>query len=431
MKLHQTPFLLLVVLSYSLFAQSSIGIASSAAKLLPSVVKIKIQRSEAIAQENELIQSDSGGSGFVFDSNHHILTNAHVIKDAKKIVVVDFNNTEYPATLLAKDEKTDLAILDVPTFNAPPLLLGNSTQLALGDNVFVLGAPYSLGLGVTVGVISAIAQFLPNYPYQYFIQTDAAINPGNSGGPLFNQNGELIAVASMTFLRSGSYTNIGFAIPVNEAFRIANLLISQKKIDRGYLGADLLISDKVSRKLGFPSSVLITHIDPKSPADLAGLKAGDILIELNDEKFTNNGTLHRYLQYSKPNDSLKLTYLRDKKYSKAILSLGITPSTNTPTTNIATADQAEKLGLVLQDGSDNESVKIVLSYGSAKVSGLTTGDTIVQINATRVKTIKEFNTQLSKLKDNELAIISVRRNGDLIALPLGSKTALQGYSTQN
>lgn len=431
MKIHQTLPILLVVFSCSLFAQSSMNIASSAAKLLPSVVKIKIQRSDAIAEDNELIQNDSGGSGFVFDGNHHILTNAHVIKDSKKIAVVDMNNTEHPAILLAKDDKTDIAILNVPTLNAPILPIGNSTLASLGDNVFVIGAPYSLGLGVTVGVISALQRYLPNYPYQYFIQTDAAINPGNSGGPLFNQNGELLAVACMTFSRSGSYTNIGFAIPINDALHIGNLLISQKKIDRGYLGGDLLISDKVSRKLGYQSSVLITHIDPKSPADLAGLKAGDVLIELNDEKFTDNGTLHRHLQSSKPNDKVKLTYLRDKKSIKTILTLGITPTTNTPITNIGTADQAEKLGLVLQDGSSNDGVKIVFSYGSAKISGLATGDTIVQINETGIKTIKEFNAQLAKLKENEIAMLSLRRNGDLIRLPLGSKTALQGYSTLN
>ena len=367
----------------------------------------------------------------MFDANHHILTNAHVIKDAKKIAVVDINNTEYSATLVAKDDKADIAILEVQTLNAPMIAFGNSTQISLGDNVFVIGSPYSLGLGVTVGVVSALERYLPNYPYQYFIQTDAAINPGNSGGPVFNQNGELIAVATMTFAKSGSYTNIGFAIPINEAVRIANLLVSQKKINRGYLGADLLISDKVSRKLGYQISLLITHIDPIGPARTAGLKAGDILTQINDEKFTDNGSLHRALEHSKPGDILKLTYIRDKKYANTTLSLGIVPSITNVTTNIATADQAEKLGLILQDGNGNEGIKILLSYGSAKVSGLATGDTLLQINSIGIKTIKEFNAQLAKFKDNEIVMISLRRNEDLITLPLGSKTALVGYTTSN
>lgn len=197
------------------------------------------------------------------------------------------------------------------------------------------------------------------------------------------------------------------------------------------LGADLLISDKVSRKLGYQSSVLITHIDSKGPSESAGLKAGDILIELNDEKFTDNGTLHRYLHASKPNDILKLTYIRDKKYAKATVQLSAVPITNTPISNAGTADQAEKLGLILQEKVGDEGIEVMLSYNSAKTSGLAKGDKVVQINAVGVKTLKEFNAQLSKLKDNELAMISVRRNGDLITLPLGSKTALQGYCTLN
>lgn len=431
MKSGQFILILLLLFSYTLWAQPDMGIAASSTKLFPSVVKIKVQHSEPIPEESELIQNDSGGSGFIFDSDHHVLTNTHVIKDAKKIVVVDMNNTEHPAMLIGQDDKADIAILEVPTFNAPLIPIADSTKLALGDNVFVIGSPYSLGLGVTVGVVSALQRFLPNYPYQYFIQTDAAINPGNSGGPLFNQNGELLGVATMTFSRSGSYTNIGFAIPIHQATRIANLLISQKKVERGFLGADLLISDKVSRKLGHQSSVLITHIDAKSPAQQAGLKAGDILTQLNDEKFIDNGTLHRYLERSKANDTLTVTYIRDKKSLNALIKLSTAPSSKMSINNIGTADQAEKLGLILEEKREEGWLEVTLSYGSSKTSGFTSGDKIVQINGVSIKTLKEFNAQLSKLKDTEIAIISLRRNGDLISLPLATKTALMGYSTTN
>lgn len=431
MMLRSIIFILLLLFLPVLWAQPSLSIATSSTKLLPSVVKIKVQRSEYIAEDSELIQNESGGSGFIFDSDHHVLTNTHVIKDAKKIVVVDINNTEHPAILIAKDDKADIAILEVPTFNAPLIPIADSTQLALGDTIFAIGSPYSLGLGVTVGVVSALQRYLPNYPYQYFIQTDTAINPGNSGGPVFNQNGELIAVATMTFSKAGSYTNIGFAIPINEAIRIGTLLMAQKKIDRGYLGATLLISDKVSRKLGYQSSLLVTYVDPKSPAKLSGLRAGDLLIQLNDEKFFDNGSLHRYLAHSKPNDTLTLTYIRDKKLIKSTVKLGATPANVVSTNNIGTADQSEKLGLILEDGSGDESVQVVLSYGSAKTSGFTAGDKIIQINAIGIKTLKELNTQLAKLKETEIAMITFYRNGELVSLPLASKTVLQGYTTSN
>ena len=427
-KLRQIFSVTSILISCVLYAQSSSNIAASSAKLLTSVVKIKVQHGDVLAEENELIQSDTGGTGFVFDGNHHILTNAHVIKDAKKIAVVDVNNTEHPAILVAKDDKADIAILNVPTLNAPLIPIASGTPIALGDNVFAIGSPYSLGLGVTVGVVSALARYLPNYPYVHFIQTDAAINPGNSGGPLFNQNGELIGVASMTFSKSGSYTNIGFAIPINEAIRIANLLVSQRKVDRGYLGADLLICDKVSRKFGLQSSVLISHTQPKGPAALAGLKAGDFITEINDEKFTDNATFHRYLEHSKPNDNVKLTYLRDKKYVKTTVYLSATPKLTVPISNAGTADTAEKLGLIVQE---NGGLEVLLSFSSAKVSGFASGDKIVQINTTAINSIKELNTQLDKLKGTEIAMVTLRRNDDVFTLPLGSKAVLGGYSTSN
>lgn len=422
-----TRSLLITLFSYALSAQP-LSVAQSSAKFLPSVVKIKVQQTDTLPQESEFIQSDMGGTGFVFDDNHHILTNAHVIKEAKKIAVVDVNNTQHTATLLAKDDKADIAILYVPTLNAPLIPIADTTSLALGDNVFAIGSPYSLGLGVTVGVVSALERYLPNYPYGYFIQTDAAINPGNSGGPLFNQNGELIGVATMTFSRSGGYTNIGFAIPINEAIRIGNLLIAQKKVNRGFLGADLLISDKVSRKFGVQSSVLITHVEIKGPASLAGLRAGDVLTELNDQKFTDSATLHRYLEHSKPNESLTLTYLRDKKSLKTTVTLSETPIKALLLNNIGTADATEKLGLIVQE---NSPLEVILSYGPAKVTGIAAGDKILQINTVAVTTIKELNAQLSKLKENEFFMLTLQRNGDLITLPLGSKTAIVGYSTTN
>ncbi|HEX5623185.1 MAG TPA: trypsin-like peptidase domain-containing protein [Sulfuricurvum sp.] len=423
--------LLPLLLFFMTHAIANDSVAKNAPALLSSVVKIKVQRTDTIPEESELIQNDTGGSGFVFDAHHHILTNAHVIKDAKKIAIVDLNNTEYPATLVAKDDKSDIAILEAASFNAPQIAYGQNAALSIGDSVFVIGSPYSLGLGVTVGVVSSLQRYLPNYPYQYFIQTDAAINPGNSGGPMFNRNGELIGVATMTFSKSGSYTNIGFAIPIQEALRIGNLLIRDKKIERGYLGAEFLISDKVSRKMGYQASLLITRIESKSPANDAGLKAGDLLIELNDEKFYDSGALHRFLNRSSPNDQINISYIRDKKRYSTTVTLTAAPVSASPVINVGTGDSAEKLGLILQETVEKAGIEVVLSYASAKTAGFASGDMLHSVNATAVKTIKEFNTQLAKLKENEITMITLRRNGDLIRLPLGSKTALQGYTTAN
>lgn len=419
-------FLLLIFINS---VQASSNGAKNAAMYLPSVVKVKIQRSDVLSEENDLIQSDSGGSGFVMDDKNHILTNEHVIRDAKKIFIVDSNNVEYLATLIAKDEKSDIAVLEVLTFHAPKLPFCANSTPPLGDDVFVIGAPYSLGSSLTRGVISSEKRSLQNYPYQYFIQTDAAINPGNSGGPIFNDQGEMIGVATMTFAKAGGYTNIGFAIPIDEALRIANTLILEKKIIRGYLGAKLLISDKLSRRLGYQFSTLIATVDPQSPAALGGLKAGDIIIGMNDEKFSDATVLHRLLYRSKPSDSLKLSLIRDKKMLTATVILSDQIPPVTPATNAGSGDAAEKLGFIVSETSNE--ILVTLTHGAAKMVGITSGDTLKTVNLIPVKSIKDLNAQLSKLKENDIALLTIERQGEMITLPIGSKSALSIYSTSN
>ncbi|MCK9373635.1 MAG: trypsin-like peptidase domain-containing protein [Sulfuricurvum sp.] len=394
-----------------------------------SVIKIKVNRSNDANTESDLISTDRGGSGFVFDANHHVVTNAHVIGDAKKIIIIDENNTEYPAVLIGQDDKTDVAVLEVSSFNTPNVSFADANSLSAGDGVFVIGAPFSLGNSVSAGIVSAINRFLPNYPYVHFIQTDSAINPGNSGGPIFNLNGKIIGMTSTQFTRQGEYTNIGFALPIDKLSRIAEQLIAKQKIERGYLGAELLISERISRKMGYQFSVLITRIDPKSPAIESGLKTGDIIIGINNEVLHDSGELHRFLENSRPSDTLTLTYVRNKQSTITTVHLGSIPIKNKEITNIATADQAEKLGLVVRENNSN--IEVIMTYGIAKMVGIDPKDTIIGVNSSAVNTIKELNTQLIATKETDIAFLTIQRDGKKITLPIGSKSALRGYTTEN
>lgn len=418
------------ILSIASFAAEPIfAISDHVKKVLPSIVKIKVQQSIPINDESELTSADTGGSGFVVDNEHHIVTNAHVVADSKKIVIVDHHNIEYPATLIAKDEKTDIALLDVPTFDATVLLENNVSLPCAGDGVFAIGSPYSLGHSVSLGVISAIDRFLPNYPYIHFIQTDAAINPGNSGGALFNLNGELIGMTSTYFSKQGGYTNIAFAIPIADVHRVTERLLNQKQIERGYMGAELLLSERISRKLGYLSSVFISRTEPNSPAEAAGLKTGDIITALNGTPINDGGELHRFLESSSPEETITLSLIREKEHKTVIIKLGTTPLEKKEVTNIASADASEKHGLILRETSAG--IEVLVSYSTAKIIGIDPTDIIIQFNSISIKTIQELNIQLGKLKETEIALIAIKRNGNIITLPIGSKSAIKAYASRN
>lgn len=421
---------ILIVFVYNLVMASEpfISVSEQVKSVLPSIVKIKVQKSEPSGDENELTAGDSGGSGFILDNNSHIVTNAHVIGDAKKIAIIDYQNNEYSAVLIAKDDKTDIAVLKSTAFNAPVLSESNESS-ASGDGVFAIGSPFSLGHSVSYGIVSAINRFLPNYPYIRFIQIDAAINPGNSGGPLLNQRGELIGMVSTYFSKQGSYTNIAFAIPISDIHRIAAHLIEEKKITRGYFGAELLSSERISRKLGQKTSVFVSRVEPNSPAQESGLRTGDLIVGFNEILLNDGGEFYRYLEQSRPNEIVTLSVIRERQRKNITIKLGSIPAQKKEIFNAGTTDNSEKLGLILRE--DNPEVEVIYSYGMAKMVGINPKDRIKEINSAEIRSIQELNAQLAKLKEGEIALVKVKRENSTFIVPIGNKIALKAYSSQN
>lgn len=425
----KSAIILLTFFYGALFAsEPAINLAEQVKRVLPSIVKIKVQKSDVSKDENELTASDSGGSGFVLDDLSYIVTNAHVIADAKKISVIDFQNNEYSAYLVAKDDKTDIAVLRSNSFNGPALNQGGD-NIAIGDGVFAIGSPFSLGHSVSYGIIGALNRFLANYPYLQFIQIDAAINPGNSGGPLFSQKGELIGMISTYFSKQGSYTNIAFALPIKEVKRIASLLIEEKKITRGYLGAELLSSERISRKLGQRASLFVSKIEPNSPAQQSGLRNGDLIIGFNNTTFHDGGELYRYLEQSHPNETVTLSIVRDKQSKTITIKLAVAPIETKEIINAGTADNSEKLGLILRE--INSEIEVIYTYGIAKTVGISPNDRIKDFNGVEIKTLQELNSQLSKLKEGDIGLLKIKRDENTFIIPIGNKSSLKAYSTLN
>ena len=424
----KVPILLSLFYTLSIAYEPYINLTEHVKKVLPSVVKIKVQKSEPSNDENELTATDSGGTGFILLDKSYIVTNAHVVGDGKKIALIDHQNNEYSAILIGKDNTTDIAVLQSTGFNENPLLESN-TSANIGEGVFTVGSPFSLGHSVTYGIVGAINRFLPNYPYIQFIQIDAAINPGNSGGPLFNQEGELIGMVSTYFSKQGSYTNIAFAIPIADVHRIVTRLIDERNIARGYLGAELVSSERISRKFGQRASVFVSRIELNSPAYQSGLQTGDIIIRFNEIHLKDGGELHRYLEKSHPEEMMTLTVIREKQQKKLTIKLGSTPIPKKETINAGTADSSEKLGLILRE--ENSEVEVIFSYSQGKIVGINSKDRIKEINGVVIKSIQEFNTQLSKLKEGEIALVKIKRESATLIIPIGNKTALKAYSSQN
>lgn len=424
----KVPILFLSLLyTLSVASEPYINLSEHVKVILPSVFKIKVQKSEPSNDESELTATDSGGTGFLLDKSY-VVTNAHVIGDAKKIALFDHQNNEYSAIVIGKDEKTDIAVLQSTSFDKNHLLESN-TSVNVGEGVFAIGSPYSLGHSVTYGIVGAINRFLPNYPYIQFIQIDAAINPGNSGGPLFNQEGELIGMVSTYFSKQGSYTNIAFAIPIADVHRIVTRLIEERKISRGYLGAELVASERISRKLGQRASVYVSRIEYNSPAYQSGLQTGDLIIGFNDILINDGGELHRFLEKSYPDDVVTLNVIRERQRKKTTIKLGSVPNSKKETINAGTADSSEKLGLILRE--ENSEVEVIFTYSIGKIIGINPKDRIKEINGVEIKSIQEFNTQLSKLKEGEIALVKIKRESSTLVLPIGNKTALKAYSSQN
>lgn len=236
-------------------------------------------------------------------------------------------------------------------------------------------------------------------------------------------------MTSTYFSKQGSYTNIAFALPIADVHRIASHLINEKRIDRGYLGAEIFVSERLSRKIGHKASVFLSRIDPDSPAQISGIKSGDVIIGINDTQLNDGGELHRHLDKSRPGETITLTLVRDKLRKIVEVKLGSTPSEKKEITNAGTADISEKSGLVL--GENTTGIKVLLSYSIAKTVGIDPNDRILEINGNAVKSIQELNTHLSKLKEGEIGLLTIERNGNTLLLPIGTKNAFKGYMSRN
>ena len=243
------------------------------------------------------------GSGFLISADGYVLTNAHVVEQAREVTVRTTDRREYRAKVIGADPRTDVAVLKIEGKDLPHVRIGSPAELRAGEWVIAIGSPFGFDNSVTAGIVSATARSLPGDAYIPFIQTDVAVNPGNSGGPLFNLRGEVIGINSQIYSRTGGYQGVSFAIPIDVAINIKNQLVASGRWKRGRIGVTIQDVNQASRipsGLSRPRGALVSQVEAGGPADKAGLKPGDVILAVDGRL---DGTLRANYRRRSPRSS--------------------------------------------------------------------------------------------------------------------------------
>jgi len=271
----------------------------------------------------------SSGSGVIIKSNGYILTNYHVIKQRDEIIIRLNNGKVAQARLIGSDPETDLAVLKIDLKNLPTLQIANISKVHVGDIALAIGDPFSIGQTVTQGIISATGRTSVSFnTYENFIQTDAAINPGNSGGALINTRGEIVGINSNIFSSTGNFQGISFAIPIDLAHQVAEQIIKNGYVVRGWLGAEgQELTPQILRSLELTSAhgILVTSVDKGGPGDKAGLEPGDIITSINQQAIYNTKDILDLIAAGKPGDIFSIEGLRQRQSFMTEAVLGQRP----------------------------------------------------------------------------------------------------------
>jgi len=367
------------------------------------------------------------GSGFIISSDGLILTNHHVVARATEIKVRLENDKEYDAKLVGSDPQTDLALIRVkPDKDFPKAArLGNSNDTRVGSGVMAVGNPFGLGHTVTSGIVSAKGRIIGAGPYDDFLQTDAAINPGNSGGPLYNMDGEVIGI-NTAIVAQGQ--GIGFAIPINLAVELLPQL-KKGKVIRGWLGVMIQdLNKELADSLGIKTTegVLVSDVVTDAPAAKAGLKRGDVIVQVNGREVKEAHALSRMIAGTPPGSKVDITVIRNGDTKTIPVTLGTLPDSTAERERQEGQQPEEKWGMTVQNltpelaqrlglESDEKGVVVVqvVPDSPAAQSGLQRGDLIKEINRKPVETLSDFNNLIQQSGKDSLLLLVRRGAGTL------------------
>ncbi len=374
------------------------------------------------------------GSGVIVSSDGYILTNNHVIDNAREVTVTLPDKREFKGKIVGTDPKTDLAVVKIEAGNLPTISWGDASKLQVGEYVLAVGNPFGLNSTVTLGIVSAVGRgHMGITQYEDFIQTDAAINPGNSGGALVNTKGELVGINTAIFSQTGGYQGVGFAVSTTMGKPIYESLVKTGKVVRGYLGIGIQdLNQDLAKSFGIKDAkgALVSDVKDDSPADHAGIKQGDVILEYQGTPVEDAVVLQRLVTRTPLGSKVPMKVSRDGREREITATIGEQPDTaKIAKAETAEAEQYAFAGVAVQD-LDQQTAKELGLKGkpqgvvvtdvepdsSADKAGLMPGDVIREINRHPVKSVKEFQKMSSGVKKGDNVLILINRRGNSLFL---------------
>ncbi|BDT66228.1 hypothetical protein os1_03870 [Comamonadaceae bacterium OS-1] len=364
------------------------------------------------------------GSGFILSTDGYIMTNAHVVEGADEVLVTLTDKREFKAKIIGYDKRSDVALVKIDATGLPAVKLGDVGRLKVGEWVMAIGSPFGLENTVTAGIVSAKQRDTGDY--LSFIQTDVAINPGNSGGPLINMRGEVVGINSQIYSRSGGFMGISFAIPIDEASRVSDQLRVSGRVSRGRIGVQIeTVSKEVADSVGLGKAqgAFVRGVETGSPAEKAGVEAGDIITKFDGKAIDKSSDLPRLVGNTKPGSKSSLTVFRRGATKELTVSIAEIED-DKPVKKASGKEEKPKassagqqLGLVVSELTDAQKKELKLKGGvkvdsateGAARAGVKEGDVIVAIANAEVNNVKEFEAAVAKMDKNKPINLLLRR----------------------